>query len=377
MAKKSKKKKSPETTPKKVRRTGRHTAAEKEEILKQVDMGRTRADVARQYGVNPVTISRWLQAREEAKKGSGDSGESSPLAPKSTKPAHSASPVTPERRDLILEIKSEHPEMGPAQIRNQLRRFHGISLSHKTIGKVLRDGGYKLEKRVADQEEGTVERFEMSRPNELWIMDTKSFYIHDLKVFLLSIIDDYSRFLVHHQLFRRPPGADQAISVLKKGIALHGKPERVLTDRGAEFHSWNGMSAFTKFLEDEGIAHSLARPHHPQTCGKIEAWHATLEKELLSQVRFDSFGHGKKALAAWVEEYNLWRTHMGIGGVTPADRYFGRIDRGVRYLEKNLPSMERPGEDRIFPGERAVLFQLSLVEGQVELWVAGKRILLG
>ena len=377
MAKKKSKKKSLKATHRKERRTGRYSAAEKEEILKQVDMGRTQADVARQYGLNPVTISRWLQARAEAQESSRDSGETSPLEPKSTRPAHSPSPVAPQQRELILEIKCEHPEMGPAQIRNQLRRFHGISLSHKTIGKVLRDGGYKLEKRVADAEEEAVERFEMSRPNELWIMDTKSFYIHDLKVFLLSAIDDYSRFVVSFGLFRQPPGDDQAISVLKRGMALHGKPERVLTDRGAEFHSWKGMSAFTKYLEDENIAHSLARPHHPQTCGKIEAWHATLEKELLSQVRFDSFSHAKKALAAWVETYNLWRTHMGIGGATPADRYFGRIDRRVRSLEKNLPSLERPGEDRTFPGERAVLLQLTLVEGRVELWVAGKRILLG
>ena len=371
-----KKKRAAKRTPKIDRPTGRFTAAAKEEILKQIDMGRTRVEVAGQYGVHAITIARWLKLREGAKN-PGDSSGPSGLVPKSTKPIHSPSPVTPEQRELILEVKSEHPEMGPAQIRNQLRRFHGISLSHKTIGKVLRDAGHKLEKRVSDREEAVIERFEMSRPNELWTFDTKNFYVHDLKVYLVSAIDDFSRYLVSHELFRQPPGADQAISVLKRGISRHGKPDRVLTDRGGEFHSWSGVAAFTRHLEEEGIAHSLARPHHPQTTGKIEAWHATLEKELIGKIRFDSFGHARKALASWVEEYNLWRTHMGIGGVTPADRYFGRVDRGLLDLEKNLPSIDRPGEDRKYPGERAVLLQLCLVEGKVELWVAGKRIELG
>jgi transposase InsO family protein len=160
-------------------------------------------------------------------------------------------------------------------------------------------------------------------------------------------------------------------------MARHGKPERVLTDRGREFHVWSGEAAFTKFLEDEDIAHSLARPHHPQTCGKIEALFGTVVEELLGQVRFDSFGHARRELARYFEEYNFERTHMGIGGVTPADRYFGRVDAALAAIEASTAPIDRKAFGSKLPGERAVVLQLVLCEGRLELWFAGKRVVLG
>jgi transposase InsO family protein len=205
----------------------------------------------------------------------------------------------------------------------------------------------------------------------------KEFYVHDLKVYLIAVIDDYSRFVVGYDLFRES-SAEHAIDVVRSAIARHGKPERVLTDRGSEFHTWGAKaSAFTNFLEEEQIAHSLARPYHPQTCGKIEALHATLEKELLGRVRFDSFSHAKRELAQYFEHYNFERTHMGIGGVTPADRYFGRVPRGLAAIEASTPTPDRGGATQRIPGERAVVLQLAIVAGQLELWFAGKRVELG
>lgn len=357
------------------RSTGRFLSEQKEEILRQVAAGRTLVDVGRQYGVHPVTISRWRKAREGARK-EGDSSGRSGLVARSTKPIDSASPIPVEQRELIVQIKGEHPEMGPAQIRNQLRRFHGISLSHKTIAKVLKQAGHKLEVRSKGQEEEALQRFEMTRPNELWTMDTKEFYVHDLKVYLVDILDDFSRFVVGHGLFREL-SVELALSVYTAAVARHGKPERVLTDRGREFHVWRGESAFTKHLEEELVAHSLARPHHPQTCGKVEALHGTIQRELLDKVRFDSFSQVAQAISDWYDHYNFERTHMGIGGVTPADRYIGRVEKVLSSIERSLPSVDRQGEERRLPGERPVVLQVALVDGRLELWLAGKRVLLG
>lgn len=346
------------------RPVGRFTAKLKAEILDQVASGRSKEDVARQYGTTAKSIRRWMKQKEE-------SGASA-LKARSTRPQTSPGVLPAAQCDLVVATKKEHPEMGPAQIRNQLRRFEGVSLSHKVIGKVLRDAGFELEKRVAEKEETAVERFEMSRPNELWTLDIKEFYIHDLKLALVTVLDDYSRFVVGHTLLRSIGAAD-AIATVTQAMAQHGKPERVLSDRGPQFHAWNGKSAFTQFLEDQAIEHSLARPHHPQTCGKIEALHKTLDKEILGVVRFDSFTHAQREIARYFEHYNFTRTHMGIGGVTPADRYFGRVAAVLAGIESRMPAADRDASDRV-PGERAVVLQLALVEGRIELWFAGKRI---
>jgi putative transposase len=354
------------------RRSRRYTAKEKSDILVEVDEGATHVEVAQRYGVHANTIGTWRKLRGKGRANGDPTGERA-LTPGSTKPHDSPSPVPEEHREKILELKEEHPEMGPAQLRNHLRRFHHISYSHKVIGKVLKQAGIPLEKRVKDDEEASVERFEMTRPNELWTMDCKSFYVHDLKVWVVDIIDDYSRLIVGHRLVRQQPSADDAIATLKGAISRRGKPERVLTDRGGEFHSWRGQSRFNRFLEDEGIEHSLARPHHPQTCGKIEAVHRTLEKELIGLVRFDSFTHAKREMASYFERYNFERTHMGIGGVTPADRYFGRVEKVHAEIDRRIPALDR-GDCTRLPGERAIVLQLALVEGRLELWFAGKRV---
>ena len=361
-----------EAPPVGARRSRRYTAKEKAEILEEVGDDATQVEVAQKYGVHPNTIGAWRKLRAAAQADGDPTGEAA-LTPGSTKPHHSPSPVPDEDRELIVELKEEHPEMGPAQLRNQLRRFYGISHSHKVISTVFRQAGIPLEKRVKDAEEASVERFEMTRPNELWTMDCKSFYVHDLKVCLVDIIDDYSRLIVGHRLLRQAASADDAIATLKDAIATHGKPERVLTDRGGEFHSWRGQSRFNKFLEDQGIEHSLARPHHPQTCGKIEAVHRTLEKELIGRVRFDSFTHAKREMASYFERYNFERTHMGIGGVTPADRYFGRVDKVHAEIDRRIPAIDRDDRTRL-PGERAIVVQLALVDGKLELWFAGRRV---
>ena len=193
------KKRAARRSPRSDRPTGRFTDEEKAEILKQVDSGRTKVDVAKQYGTTAVSIRRWELAREEARR-SGDASGKSGLVARSTRPLTSPGALGSAETELVVETKREHPEMGPAQIRNQLRRFHGLSISHKVIGKVLRDSGYELEKRVGDREAEAVERFEMSRPNELWTTDLKDFYVHDLKVHLITVLDDFSRLIVGHLL---------------------------------------------------------------------------------------------------------------------------------------------------------------------------------
>ena len=102
--------------------------------------------------------------------------------------------------------------------------------------------------------------------------------------------------------------------------------------------------------------------------------YATLEKELLGRIRFDSFSHAKRELDHYFEGYNFARTHMGIGGVTPADRYFGRVQRGLAMIEANISALDRDGAEQRLPGERAVVLQLAMVNGRLEFWFAGKRV---
>ena len=107
-------------------------------------------------------------------------------------------------------------------------------------------------------------RFEATRPLELVQMDVLHFHVHSQRVYLFLALDDHSRFIVGWDLLQRE-SMEAAIAVVEESIRRYGKPEAILTDRGATFHSWSGIGAFDRFLESYNIEHRLADPQHPQT----------------------------------------------------------------------------------------------------------------
>ncbi len=357
--------------------TGRYTLQFKEEVLAQVASGRKCTDVAKQYGITVTSLYRW---KKQAKM----SGGKMPKA-KSTKPPNNASPINEEHSKLVLDLKEDRPNMGPAQIQDQLKRFHALKISRHTIVRILNEAGIPLQKRssaVSDNDPAK-NRFEMSRPNELWAIDFKEFWIHSEKAYGLFVLDDFSRFCVGFALTQNPT-ADLAIQTVNDVIQRYGRPERMLSDRGPQFHAWNGVSRFSKFLGDFVIEHSVTKAQHCFTNGKIEAFNRTLDDEVLNVVELASLKKAEEHFIKFLDTYNFFRTHMGINGLVPADRYFGMVHEAQQALLEGVKNtgaglkwlrgiMSDDGPALRLP----TLFQLVSHDGIFELIVLGKRFKLG
>jgi transposase InsO family protein len=359
------------------RTTGRYSKEFKEEVLAQVAAGRTKTDVAKQYGIHETNLYRWLRQAKE-------NGGQVPDA-RSTKPPTNASPINEEHRSLVLEMKKANPKMGPAQIQNQFRRFHAIKISRQMIGRIFTEAGIPLQKPggVKGESDPADNRFEMTRPNELWAVDFKEFWIHAEKVFGLFVLDDFSRFCVGFALTQKPT-ADLAIETVNAAIQRYGRPERILSDRGPQFHAWNGVSRFDKFLGDFLTDHTVTKAGHCFTNGKIEAFNRTLEEELLEIEELASLKEAEERIATFVATYNFARTHMGIGGLVPADRYLGMVAEAQQAMTEGLkkagPGLTwlRQLVSQDGPAMRPpTLLQLVVRDGKVELVALGQRFLLG
>ncbi|MFQ5505389.1 MAG: IS3 family transposase [Planctomycetota bacterium] len=362
-----------ETSP--PRETGRYSMEFKREVLSQVRSGRKIVEVARQYQLPSGTIGRW---KHEAKESGGEV-----LPPKSSRPPLSVSPIDEKHRKLVLELKAMHANMGLAQVQNQLKRFHALRLSRHMIGRIFREAGIPLQKRSPRSDTKPSEnRFEMTRPGELWAVDFKEFWVHSEKAYALSVLDDFSRFLVGFALTRKPT-AELAIETLRRAIQRYGRPERILSDRGPQFHSWNGVSQFDEFLADFLTDHTVTKADHPFTNGKIESLHRTIEAEILDVEEFASLEEAERRMRSWIAEYNFSRTHMGIGGLVPADRYFGMVEEAERALTEGLetggPGLRWLGALVSRDGtacRQPTLLQFLLRDGKLELVVLGRRFTL-
>lgn len=348
----------------------------KRAIDRAVELGSDSA-AAKEFGIGHSTLSKW-------KKRLSDGGLEG-LVDAQSRPHHQPKKTSQWIIDKIIAKKKASPELGSVAMSNHLKRQENVSLSSNTVAKIFKkeklvdgDQGYaeasyfvkgdkdaRLE-HIVEKEIGEWERFCRDNPNDLWQMDIMGFYIRDAhQVYLISALDDCSRMIVGWGLYRHQT-ADNVLEVLRTALARYGAPKEILTDQGTQFKHWKGVTLFEKLLAKLKIEHIKARAHHPQTCGKIEAYHKTIHRELIDKEFFLSQEQAIERIARFVEHYNYARPHSSLDGFTPADRYFGVIDLVKKYLQ----DMQQPKndvektDDSIGIGRGSKLYLIGKILGQ-------------
>lgn len=334
-----------------------YTPSQKAEILEHAaSHGITEA--SKKFTVSRYSIYGWQRKVSNAAAGNGPSPTSGPAPGE----------LEAQRDKEVLDEWHRHPGLGPSQIRNQLRR-KGIRTSVNTVRRVMEGAGYrppKVERKVHDQ------RYEATRPNHLWHLDFVQRNIHRANTFTLIIIDDFSRYVVGHGADEGGERADFVIAAFEEAVARHGRPEMVMSDKGAAFWSWKGVSRFTALLTELGTDHLEAE--HKEWNGKVEVFNANLHKELFDAHRFYDFAEMRRRLAAHLHWYNHGRTHHALGGLlVPADRYYGRVDEVLARIEAGAG---RDAGDLLDLRERCLeLFKVTSKGGVAEVWLLGQRLL--
>ena len=274
------------------------------------------------------------------------------------------------RDSKILKEWMSHPGLGPSQVRNQLRR-EGLKVSVHTVRCVLEKHGYVTPQ--VRRQTGHDHFYEALRPNCLWHLDFLHRHINKQKIFVLLILDDFSRFIVGGALWEGERVA-AVVETFASSVSRYGRPEKAMSDGGSAFRSWRGVGQFTKFLEELEVDQIIAET--PQGNGKLEALNANIQKELFDKETFFDLGETQRRFSAWIDFYNFRRTHHSLGGLlVPADRYFGRADEVLASIEAGR-SPAGIGEP-IPIGERHLdLFRITSHRGQIEVHLLGQRIAL-
>lgn len=306
--------------------------------------------------------------------------------------------LSDEARRAILMMKQAHPEWGQDRLHSMLMRTQGLAASPGAIGRYLEEEGYVVEDVPTKPHPDRPRRFERARPNQLWQTDLFTFVLkrQNRRVHLVGFMDDYSRFLVGFGLHASASGA-MVRETLESAIANHGAPEEVLTDNGTQYKTWRGKSAFTKLLERRGIQQIVASPRHPQTLGKIERFWGTLWRECVQQAVFRDLDDARERIRQFVDHYNFQRTHSGIDGMVPADRYFESAPQVLETLREQVKANAkelaqngtprkpfyltgRVGDANISlhaEGERVVLTKEDGSREEVDLGATGRRVEIG
>jgi transposase InsO family protein len=158
----------------------------------------------------------------------------------------------------------------------------------------------------------------------------------------LTILDDHSRFLVglhacSNQLWQTVQA--QLVDTFR----IYGLPECMLMDNGSPWGDslLGPYTVLSVWLMRLGVAVTHGRPYHPQTQGKDERLHRTLQAEVIDQVDMHTLGDCQTQFDAWRNFYNLERPHQALGNAVPAERY----QPSLRKYPESLPSIQYDSAD--------------------------------
>ena len=204
----------------------------------------------------------------------------------------------------------------------------GFSVSESTVYRILRREGL-VKSPEMQLKAGKEYHGKTTGPHQMWATDASYFKVIGWGYYyMVTVMDDYSRFIIAHKL-QRDMTSDSFIEVVQDAVDRTGMTEVPVADR-TKLLSDNGSGyvsrAFGGYLRLVGIRHILATPYHPQTNGKLERYHQTIKRDV-NQVPYELPSDLDAAIASFVSYYNCRRYHMALGNVTPVDVLTGRREQ--------------------------------------------------
>lgn len=286
-------------------------------------------ELCRRFEISPTTGYKWLKRYQK----SGEAG----LHDRSRRPHHSPTKTPAAKEQLIVALRHKHPAWAGRKLRSRLLALKQQDLpSPSTCQAILKR--YGLIDPGEARKHKPFQRYEKAQPNELWQMDFKGdFPLARGRCYPFTILDDHSRFNVALQACaRNTRPVIQAILI--NVFRLFGLPDWITCDNGPPWGS-SCRAHYTQlgvWLLRLGIGLSHSRPHHPQTQGKDERFHRTLQTEVLRYQTATTLTKWQHLFDDWRQIYNHERPHESLGQQVPASRY----QPSHRSYPEKLPPIE-------------------------------------
>jgi putative transposase len=224
-------------------------------------------------------------------------------------------------KQAILDFHDRHPLEGYRTLTFMMLDDDVVAVSPSSVYRVLKAAGRLDRRRFSPSKKGTG-FVQPKRAHAHWHIDISYINVAGTFFYLTSVLDGYSRYIVHWELRERM--TEQNIEVIiQRALEKHpGEKPRIISDNGPQFIARD----FKQFIRLTGITHVRTSPYYPQSNGKLERWHQSLKRECIRPASPASLEEAQRRVWAYVEHYNHVRLHSALGYITPADKLNGLED---------------------------------------------------
>jgi transposase InsO family protein len=297
--------------------TTRFSAAAKAELLALVRVTRTRTGWTVRRILKAIGLTR-ARYRDWVKRAAREALVDRPPI------ASLRDGILAEEKAAVKEYALAHPKDGYRRLAWQMVDADVAYLSPSSVYRVLKEADllYRWKRSTTS---GT-KPAKPTRPHERWHTDLMYLRIENNWYFLVTVLDAYSRYVVHWELLTTMHASDIRLVIQHALEATKATPD-VVTDNGSQFTAKEFKDLIRRFV----FKHIRIRWYHPESNGLVERFHRST-REALGDAELRNLSQARELIGEWIQEYNEKRLHAGLGYLTPAEYYRG--DPAVRIAER-------------------------------------------
>jgi transposase InsO family protein len=222
-------------------------------------------------------------------------------------------------KQAIIRFSFEYPLEGYRRLAFMMLDRDVAAASPSSVYRVLKAAGRIGRSTNKPSKKGTGFH-QPKKPHEHWHIDISYINIHGTFYYLTTILDGYSRYIVHWEIRRSMTEQDELVVLQRAKEKYPHETPRIISDNGSQFLAKD----FKEFIRLCGMTHVRTSPYYPQSNGKLERFHGSIKGECLRPGTPISLEDAVRIVGRYVEHYNQVRLHSAIGYIAPADKLAGR-----------------------------------------------------
>jgi len=234
-------------------------------------------------------------------------------------------------KQAIIAYYHDHPLEGYRRLTYMMMDDDIVAVSPSSVYRVLSGAGLLSRWNHKASKKGTGFQQPL-KGHEHWHIDISYINIRGTFYYLCSILDGFSRYIVHWEIRESMTEADVEIILQRAREAFPDASPRMISDNGPQFISKD----FKEFIRISGMTHVKTSPYYPQSNGKLERYHKTIKGTCIRVKTPLSLADARDIVADFVDHYNTERLHSGVGYITPKDKLEGRAEAILAGREAKL-----------------------------------------
>jgi putative transposase len=222
-------------------------------------------------------------------------------------------------KQAILRFSFEYPLEGYRRLAFMMLDRDVAAVSPSSVYRVLKAAGRIGRSTNKPSKKGTGFH-QPQKPHEHWHIDISYINIHGTFYYLTTILDGYSRYVIHWEIRLSMTEQDELVVLQRAKEKFPEARPRIISDNGAQFLAKD----FKEFIRICGMTHVRTSPYYPQSNGKLERFNGSIKGECIRPGTPISLEDARRIVGRYVDHYNQVRLHSAIGYIAPADKLAGR-----------------------------------------------------